>query len=159
MTEAVELSTTYMSNPGNTTDLVFDVTGYYTADATGATYVPMPNPARLLDTRAANGLPGRLTANTPQTFTVNGRGGVAANAIGVTGNLTVVDETNSWAVFIGPAPQASPTTSTINFNRGDTKGNGLAVAVSGTGTLSATYISTAGNTTDLVLDVTGFFVP
>jgi hypothetical protein len=33
------------------------------------------------------------------------------------------------------------------------------VALSATGTLSATYISTTGNTTDLVLDITGYFEP
>jgi hypothetical protein len=32
-------------------------------------------------------------------------------------------------------------------------------ALSATGTLSATYISTSGNTTDLVFDVTGYFTP
>jgi outer membrane protein assembly factor BamB len=153
-----QLSTTYISTSGNSTDLVFDVTGYYTADTTGSTYVPI-SPARLLDTRSGVGLTGNLSADAPRTFTVAGRGGVAANATGVTGNLTVVNETNAWAVFLGPVAQANPTTSTINFVLGDVKGNGLAVALSGTGTLSATYISTSGNTTDLVFDVTGYFVP
>jgi hypothetical protein len=154
------LSATYMSSAGNTTDLVLDVTGYYTADPGGAKYVPLA-PVRLLDTRAANGLGGKLLANTPATFPVAGRGGsgVPSNAVAVTGNVTVVNETNSWAVFLGPDPTPSPATSTINFMTGDVKGNGLTVALSGSGSLSTTYMSTAGNTTDLVLDVTGFFVP
>ena len=151
------LSATYISTAGNTTDLVFDVTGYYTADVSGAKYVPI-SPARLLDTRFGNGLSAKLSANTPATFVVGGRGLIPANASAVTGNVTVVNETNSWAVFLGPVPTASPGTSTINFNKGDVKGNGLTVALGTGGTLSATYISTSGNTTDLVLDVTGYFL-
>jgi hypothetical protein len=150
------LSATYISTAGNTTDLVFDVTGYFTPDASGATYHPMA-PARLLDTRSGNGLSGKLSANTPATFAVTGRGSVPVGATAVTGNLTVVNETSSWAVYLGPYPIASPTSSTINFTAGDILANGLAVALSPAGTLSATYISTAGNTTDLVFDVTGYF--
>lgn len=152
------LSATYMSNPGNSTDLVFDVTGYYTADASGAKYVPL-TPTRLLDTRVGNGLSGKLSANTPAPFQISGRGNVPSSATGITGNVTVVNETNSWSIFLGPDPTASPGTSTLNFVKGDIKGNGLAVALSTGGTLSATYVSTSGNTTDLVLDVTGYFVP
>jgi hypothetical protein len=149
---------TYLSTPGNTTDLVFDVTGYYTKDTTGAVYVPM-TPARLLDTRADNGLSGPITANLPATFAVAGRSNIPTSALAVTGNVTVVDETNAWAVFLGPDPTAAPAASTINFNVGDVKGNGLTVALGSGGHLSATYISTPGNTTDLVFDVTGYFVP
>ena len=152
------LSATYISTAGKTTDLVFDVTGYFTPDAAGATYHPLA-PARLLDTRAGNGLSGKLSANTPATFAVTGGGGVPAGATAVTGNLTVTGSSSGWAIYIGPDPVASPTSSTINFVTGDVKANGLTVALSATGTLSATYISTAGKTTDLVFDVTGYFTP
>jgi len=152
------LSATYMSSAGSTTDLVFDVTGYFTPDSTGAKYVPM-TPARLLDTRSGNGLTGTFGANAPRTFTVVGRGGVPSGATGVTGNLTVVDETGPWAVFLGPDPTASPTSSTINFSAGEILANGVTVALGGGGSLSATYMSGSGATTDLVFDVTGYFTP
>ena len=157
------LSATYVSNPGNTTNLVFDVTGYYTADATGSRYVPL-TPTRLLDTRAGNGLPkAPIKANIPATFWVSAanRPGspVPSGAAGVTGNVTVVNETFPWAVFLGPTPDPAPGTSTINFVKGDIKGNGLAVALGSGGSLSATYVSVTGNTTDLVFDVTGYFAP
>ena len=152
------LSATYISTAGKTTDLVFDVTGYFTPDAAGATYHPLA-PARLLDTRSGNGLSGKLSANTPRTFAVSGRGGVPAGATAVTGNLTVTGSSAGWAIYLGPDPVASPTSSTINFKAGDTLANGLTVALSATGSLSATYMSTAGNTTDLVFDVTGYFTP
>jgi hypothetical protein len=152
------LSATFLSTPGNTTDLVFDVTGYYTADATGSKFVPLP-PSRLLDTRVANGFSGKLPANTPASFLIIGRACVPVGATAVTGNVTVVNETSSWAVFVGPLPTATPSTSTINFKAGDIRANGLTVALGVGGILSATYISTAGNTTDLVFDMTGYFVP
>jgi hypothetical protein len=145
-----------MSTSGNTTNLVFDVTGYYTADATGETYVPI-TPTRLLDTRVGTGLPARLVANTPATFQVGGRECLPPNAAAVSGNVTAVNETGSWAVFVGPDPLPRPTTSTVNFTAGQVQGNSLTVALSATGSLSATYMSGAGNTTDLVFDATGYF--
>jgi spore germination protein YaaH len=158
LSAAGTLSATYISNAGNATDLVFDVTGYFVPDTSGATYLPL-NPVRLLDTRAGNGLSGVLTAGTPRTFQVAGRGGVPANAIAVTGNLTVVDATMSWAVALGPVATSSPTTSTINFSTRQIIANGLTVGLSSAGTLSATYLSKPGNTTNLVFDVSGYFVP
>jgi hypothetical protein len=152
------LSATYLSTPGNTTALVFDVTGYFVPDASGATYVPLI-PARLLDTRFGTGLSGPFQSGVPRTFQVTGRGGVPANATAVTGNLTVTAATAGYAVFLGPNPTASPTTSTINFVAGDNVANGVTVALGAGGTLSATYLSTPGNTTALVFDVTGYFVP
>ena len=153
------LSATYMSFNGNTTDLVFDVTGYYTADATGVRYVPLA-PARLLDTRSGNGLSGTFAANTPRTLQMTGRGGVpSAGATAVTGNVTVVHPSSSWAVFVGSVPTTSPSTSTVNFLGGEIKGNGLTVGLGPSGGISPTYMSLPGNTTDLVFDVTGYFTP
>jgi hypothetical protein len=100
-----------------------------------------------------------LPANTPASFLIIGRACVPVGATAVTGNVTVVNETSSWAVFVGPLPTATPSTSTINFKAGDIRANGLTVALGVGGILSATYISTAGNTTDLVFDMTGYFVP
>jgi len=150
------LSATYMSTGGNTTDLVFDVTGYFTPDSTGATHHPTA-PARLLDTRSGNGYGAKLASNRPITFQVSGRGGIPSNATAVTGNATVVNETNGWAIYLGPDSNPSPTTSSINFSTGQVTGNGLMIALGTGGSLSATYMSSSGNTTDLVFDVTGYF--
>ncbi len=145
-----------VSLPGLTTDVVgsqpppvFSAPG---------TFVPL-TPARLLDTRSGNGLSGRFSAGVPRSFQVAGRGGVPANATAVTGNLTVTDQTSGWAVFLGPVANPYPTSSTINFTVGQVIANGVTVALGSDGTLSATYISTSGQTTNLVFDVTGFFTP
>ena len=73
---------------GSKASLIFDVSGYFVAGATGSTYVPL-TPARILDTRTGSGWRAvRLGA--PRSFAVAGRGGVPAGAVAVTGNLTVV---------------------------------------------------------------------
>ena len=75
----------------------------------------------------------------------------------MTGHVTVVTPTYGWAVFLGPDPIASPSTSSVNFLRGEVRGNGLTIALGSGGTLSATYISEPDNATALVVDVTGYF--
>ena len=138
------LSATYMGPPGATTDLVFDVTGYFTPDASGDTYHPM-NPVRELDTRYANGLSGKLTANTPACFGVAGRNGVPADAKAVSGNVTVVGSSASWAVYVGPISTATPTTSSLNFEAGQVKANNLTAALDSSGRLCATYMGPRGS--------------
>jgi hypothetical protein len=150
------LSATYMASSG-TTDFVFDVTGYFVPDQSGSTYLPL-TPARLLDSRFGNGLSGAFSANTPRTFQVGGRGGVPANAVAVTGNFTVTNQTSAGAGFLGPNATASPTTSTINFPVGDSRANGVTLALGAGGTLSATYMASGGSA-DFIFDVTGYFMP
>jgi len=71
--------------------------------------------------------------------------------------VTVTDETDKWAIYVGPDPIAYPTTSTLNFVKGNVRPNNVTVALSSDGKLSATYMAFAGNTTNLVFDVTGYF--
>ena len=151
------LSATYVAKTGATTQLVFDVTGYFVAGTSGATYVAL-TPTRLLDTRSGNALSGAFTNRVARTFKVTGRGGVPTDAIAVTGNLTVTRQTAAGYVYLGPNATNSPTSSTLNFPSGDTRANGVTVALSSTGTLSATYVAKTGATTQLVFDVTGYFV-
>ena len=153
------LSATFKGAAGATTALVFDVTGYFLPGTAGATYVPLA-PVRLLDTRpGGTGLAGPFTSGTARTFQVTGRGKVPAGAIAVTGNLTVTGQTSSGYVALTPDPVNSPTTSTLNVPRGDTRANGVTVRLSAKGTLSATFKGAAGATTALVFDVTGYFLP
>ena len=85
------LSITFVApSNGPTAHAIFDVTGYFTPDMSGATYVPL-TPTRVLDTRnGTGGLAGPFTNHAARTFTV---GGVPASAIAVTGNLTVTGQT------------------------------------------------------------------
>jgi hypothetical protein len=146
--------------PGNSTHLIFDVTGFFLPDDTGATFFPL-TPTRLLDTRnGTGGLAGPFVKGVPQTFEVTGLGDVPAEATAVTGNLTATGMTAAGFVFLGPEEQQSPTSSTLNFPLGDNRANGVTVALSDDGTLSATFDgAAAGKSTHLIFDVTGYFVP
>jgi hypothetical protein len=89
---------------------------------------------------------------------VRGDGGLPTNAAAITGVVSVVNQTNAWALFVGPAPATKPTTSSLNFVKGDVISNGVTVVLSPAGALSLTYMSSTGNKTDAVLFVTGCFV-
>ncbi len=82
-----------------------------------------------------------------------------AEAVAVTGNLTVTSQTAAGYVFLGPDPTPTPSSSTLNFPLGDSRANGVTVALGAGGSLSATYLAPAGKSTDLIFDVTGYFVP
>jgi hypothetical protein len=156
-----KLSITYAAPTlGKTAQVIFDVTGYFTPDATGAKYVPL-TPARILDSRdGTGGLSGPFSSHVARTFTVRGHGGVPSNAIAVTGNLTVTQQTSLGYLFIGPVAMNNPTSSTLNFPLNDDRANAVTVALSGTGTLSITYAApTLGKTAQVIFDVTGYFVP
>ncbi|MGA3056474.1 MAG: glycosyl hydrolase family 18 protein [Candidatus Limnocylindrales bacterium] len=154
------LSVTYASPTlGPTAHVIFDVTGYFTPDTSGAKYVPL-TPARLVDTRYNTGLSGPSSSHVARTFQVTGFGGVAAISIAVTGNLTVTGQTSLGYLYVGPVAMNDPTTSTLNFPRGDDRANAVTVALGTGGTLSVTYAApTPGPTAHVIFDATGYFVP
>jgi serine protease inhibitor ecotin len=153
------LGITYVSpNAGTSAHAIFDVTGYFVPDTSGATYVAL-TPTRILDTRSGNGLSGWFNSHAARTFGVANRGGVPSNATAVTGNLTVTGQTSSGYLFIGPAATNDPTSSTLNFPQGDDRANGVTVALGG-GNLSVTFVAPApGPIVHVIFDVTGYFVP
>jgi hypothetical protein len=149
----------YKATTGATTQLVFDVTGYFTPDVTGSTYHPLAAPVRIVDSRIALGLPTKLTSGSPQSFQVTGVGGVPAGATAITGNVTVTGQTAAGYVALTTSSQANPSTSTINFPVGDNRANGVTSSLGSGGKLWAVYKATTGATTQLVFDVTGYFTP
>ncbi|HEU4841907.1 MAG TPA: hypothetical protein VFT09_10700, partial [Ilumatobacteraceae bacterium] len=139
---------------GNWSEVESDVIA---VDPPDTTFTPL-TPVRLLDTRAPvpSGV-AKLKSSVPLRFQVAGRGGVPGDAIAVTGNLTVVGQTASGYVTLGPIVGPSPSTSTINIPKGDVRANGVVVALDRSGRLEAVYKAAAGATNHLVLDVTGYF--
>ena len=155
------LSVTYAApTTGPTAQVIFDVTGYFVPDTSGATYVPL-TPTRILDTRdGTGGLAGPFSSNVARTFQVTGHGGVPSTATAVTGNLTVTQQSSLGYLYIGPIAANNPTSSTLNFPLNDDRANAVTVALSGTGTLGVTYAAPkAGATAHVIFDVTGYFVP
>ncbi len=132
--------------------------------ATGTTYTPI-TPVRVVDSRdgtGKSGLIGKFVSSVARTFQVAGLPSVPsipANAVAVTGNVTVTRQNAAGFVAVTPTAQNNPPSSTLNFPLGDTRANNVTVPLSSLGTLSMTYKATAGRTTDLVFDVTGVFLP
>ncbi len=143
---------------GGTTNLVFDITGYFTADATGARFVAV-SPARVLDTRSGGtGLTGQFTSAVPRTWQVGGLVGIDPAAVSVIGNVTVVNQTKAGFIAVTPVATATPSTSNLNFPLKDIRANGMTVKLGSGGKLSATYrVSSGTGKTDLVYDVFGYY--
>ena len=154
------LSAVYKSStPGAKTNLFLDVTGYF--DSTGNRYIPL-SPVRVMDSRdGTGGISGKFVNGTPRNFDVAETGAtVPGTAVAITGNLTVTTQSKSGFVFLGPTAAPNPSSSTLNFPVGDTRANAVTVGLNGTGGLGAVYrSSTLGATTNLFLDVTGYFIP
>jgi hypothetical protein len=142
---------------GSFTHLIIDVTGYFLPGTSGAGYVAF-GPKRVLDTRSGSGLTGPFTGGKHRVIQIAGVAGLPASGIvAVTGNLPVVSPSASGYLTLGPDKTDAPASSTINFPRGDTRANNVIVPVNADGTLSAVYVSSAGSSLNLVLDISGYF--
>jgi hypothetical protein len=141
--------------------VIFDVTGYFVPDTSGATYFAV-TPARILDTRDGTGGLARLpfSSHVAQTLQVTGHGGVPSGATAVTGNLTVTQQTSPGYLYIGPVAMNNPTSSNLNFPMKDDRATAVTVALGTGGTLSITYVGLFSSATaHVIFDVTGYFVP
>ena len=153
------LSAVFGGPSGKKTDLIFDVSGYFVADDSGATFTPI-TPVRVLNSRYGNGLSGAFARGVPRTLTLAGTHGIPAEATAITGNLTVTGQTAPGSLSVTQTPTASPSTSNLNFPKGDNRANGVYAPLDGSGALSIVYMAgVAGSTSHVILDVTGYFVP
>ncbi|MEO8228344.1 MAG: hypothetical protein ABI628_01135 [Chloroflexota bacterium] len=123
----------------------------------GTTYVPVA-PVRVLDTRVGTGLTGMFTSSNARSWQVAGVLGIPAEAVAVTGNVTVVGQTSSGFVSVTVTSTNTPPSSTINFPVGETRANNVTTALSPAGRLSATFKGATGKKTHLLFDVTGYFL-
>ncbi len=153
-----QLAAVYKATPGATTDLLFDVTGYFLSGTGHATYLPIV-PVRALDTRHAIGLSGPFQASLPLSLQVAGVNGVPMNASAITANLTVTGQTKAGFLALTTTSIPSPLSSNLNFPVGDTRANGVAAQLDGSGALWIVYKAAAGATANVILDITGYFLP
>jgi hypothetical protein len=110
------------------------------------------SPCRVLDTRSSGGA---LAAATERVVTVAQACGVSASARAVSVNLTVTQPTAAGNLALFPTG-AAPTTSTINYGAGQTRGNNAVVSLSGAGALSIRCTQASGSA-QVILDVNGYF--
>ena len=148
----------WSASTADTVNVIFDVTGYFANDATGATFYAV-TPGRVLDSRISLGA-GTFHSRTKRSFQATGLHGVPAGAVAVTGNVTIVGQTRTGYVTIAPSLTSGvqPPTSTINFPKGDTRANGITVPLGAGGKLDAMYWSAStADTVNVIFDVTGYF--
>jgi hypothetical protein len=132
------------------------------AQAAGPFQFYSVTPCRIVDTRNPNGVTGgpALAGQATRSFPVTGLCGVPSTAQAAVLNVTVVAPTGGGHVRIWPYGATMPLVSTINFDPGEPAiANGAIVPLSSDPTLSiSTFLgASAGNTADLVIDVTGYF--
>jgi hypothetical protein len=148
----------WMGTTGSSADVIIDITGYFTADASGLKFYPVL-PYRVLDSSSGRGLSGAFATGTVRALTVGGSGGTAGvptTARGIAGNLTVVAPTSSGYAFAAPSITPPPKSSTVNTNRGATAANGLDVALA-SNEMALIWWGATGSTAHLVLDINGYW--
>jgi hypothetical protein len=150
--------------PSAKADVIFDVTGYYVPGTSGAQYVPLL-PTRLLDSRSANGLSGPFRTGDARSFAVVDRAvgdasrNVPDEAVAVSGNLTVTQQTRAGWLTVTPRPDDDLGTSTLNFPAGDNRANGLTVGLHDGRLAVVLRGGGASDTAHAIFDVSGYFVP
>ncbi len=151
--------------PQWTTDLVIDITGYYSAQAgdangQGLLYSSLGAPLRLLDTRAGQQgcyTPGAvMTGGTIYTQeTQSPCTNLTPTARALIGNATVVNTTGVGYLTFWPSDAAQPLVATSNFTAGQVINRYFTVGLAADGS----FKRFASLTTDLVVDISGFFAP
>jgi hypothetical protein len=120
----------------------------------------LSSPIRVLDTRPGMSAaihPGApIAGGTSYGLQVTGEsvGGVEvpAGAVGVIGNVTVVNTTGAGFLTLYPAGSPRPNASSINFTAGQVIANGVIIRLGSTGAMDIF----ASTTTDVIFDATGF---
>jgi subtilisin family serine protease len=147
----------------NGTDLIADVVGYYTSDASSpaaATLRPLP-PTRIVDSRT--GLGGYSTAwgtGTQRSVQVTGMVGESSNSVSVptTAKAVVVNVTAanttapSW-MTVWSSSKPRPYASNLNWNTGQVVPNMAIVEV---GTDGRINLYNAGGSVAVIVDIVGF---
>lgn len=122
----------------NTTDVVIDVSGSFSADQ----YTSLAQPARLLETRAGystidgvSNAVGKAAAGAITEVQVGGRGGLGAAPEAVVLNVTIDAPEVAGYITVYPCGTARPFASNVNFVPGQTIPNLVVSQLSDTGRL------------------------
>jgi hypothetical protein len=120
-------------------------------------FVPV-NPCRIVDTRNPNGPFGgpTIAGGTSRDFVIpNSACGIPSTAAGYSMNVAVVPHGKLAYLTLWPSGQSQPLVATLNSVDGRIKSNAAIVPAGGNGAVSVF----ATDTTDVVLDINGYFVP
>jgi hypothetical protein len=141
-------------NRAGSVDLIADVSGYFTDEATGSTHRPL-TPTRFMDTRTVLGVAkAKVGADRTVTLQVTGKNGVPATGVtAVVMNVTGTNPTASTYISVYPNGTTRTSASNLNLVAGQTAPNLVIVPVVN-GKVS--FYNRAG-TVDLIADVAGYF--
>ncbi|MHB8263549.1 MAG: IPT/TIG domain-containing protein [Acidimicrobiales bacterium] len=158
----------YIYNSANTaTDVVVDVNGYFSSS--GYALTPT-SPVRICDTRnlspsdVASGVSGQCansgtaldpasSSSDPLTVQVTGVAGIPSTAKVVVANITVVNTTGGGYLTAWAAGATEPTTSNINWGKGQIMPNMVLSALNSKGQIEIDASSPA----NVIIDVVGWY--
>jgi len=148
------------TNVGGYTQLIVDVSGFFTdASASGASFVAL-TPNRILDTRnGAGGFNTKIGAGQTIAVQVSGLAGVPSMGSATPPqaailNVTVVNPTAFGWFIIYPDGSTQPLASDLNFNAGQIVPNLVVVKLGPSGKID---LFNASGSSDAVIDVQGWF--
>lgn len=125
--------------------------------SSGLRFVPV-TPCRVVDTRGADGPFGGpfLAAGSSRSFAIpSGSCGIPGSAAAYALNVTVIPHGTLGYITVWPTGEAQPYVSNLNSWDGRVKANATIVPAGTSGAVSIF----ATNNTDIILDVSGYFVP
>ena len=143
----------------NTTNVLFDVNGYF-APGSGLHFYPV-TPCRVADTRTGAGFTGMfgppsMAAAQTRTFPIPSSAcGIPSTAAAYSLNFTVVPAGPLGNLTTWPAGQPMPNVSTLNDSTGTVLAN-AAIVPAGTNGAINVYVTDA---TDVLFDINGYFAP
>ena len=141
-------------NGSGSIDLVADIVGYYSPDATGKTFFPV-TPVRALDTRSGvGGYSSPVGPGGSIDLIIRGANSIPNEASAIVLNATaVLPSAPSYLTFY-PSGVGRPLASNLNYGPGDVVPNLVQVGIGGNGKVS--FFNGAG-AVNLVADLTGYF--
>jgi len=146
---------------GNPTDVILDINGKFATPGAGGLQFYAVTPCRVADTRTGQGFTGAfgppsLAAFADRDFPIQSSPcGIPATVQAYALNMTVVPPGPLGFLSAWPSGQAYPGVSTLNSPDGYVIAN-AAIVPAGTG---AAISVVAGNPTDLIIDIVGYFAP
>jgi hypothetical protein len=118
-------------------------------------------PCRVVDTRNSNGAFGgpAISGNSSRSFPLSRSDnpcGIPSSAVAYSLNVTVVPHGALGYLTIWPTGEGQPVVSTLNSNDGRVKANAAVVPAGAPSGSVSVYVT---DTTDVILDINGYFVP
>ena len=142
---------------GATTNLLFDVTGYFLHDTSGRKYFPLA-PARVLDTPERDRPDRQVHATTPANFQVAGRSARSRPTRSPSPATSPSPTRRRPATsFLGPTAARTRPPRPSTSRASDSRANGVTVSLERDRQAGRRLQGTSGATTNLLLDVTGYF--